>query len=447
MNNMIILILVRKVVLCLAIIISASVLFVTNLFASELYDLCYRADPLNNGKILFLRHRNPMLDPVIRTYEIHLFDPLTGNLSYLQRYQELIYIPPVISRDRTSMVYHSIIEGTDFLVTKNIETGKSTRLRFDTGGYFVTLGLDYDNDTVAAAIKRGENKQAVYLISNRASTMRRILNGTNFIELGFLDNRNIYYVEMIDGRKVLSFTNERRKSGIEIAEGVDYVQKAPNGDAILYSKDKDLYLYRVNGKESINLSNNFNREKNPPIFSSDGSTLALVENDVIHIVNVSSGDILYYLSMNTENITIFLTNYTLYIAKDNKVFHLKHKKPGQSLMELYKDDSQIHILSISQDDRYLVYQKKNNREVIIFDFKENKHFIKELGFMVQRVIFPLSGDSFYVILLNDSGKDHIPIRELYLYNFKKESIFPISTLTNTDIKLYLRKNNLLGGVL
>lgn len=447
MNNMIILILVRKVVLYLAIIISASVLFVTNLFASELYDLCYRADPLNNGKILFLRHRNPMLDPVIRTYEIHLFDPLTGNLSYLQRYQELIYIPPVISRDRTSMVYHSIIEGTDFLVTKNIETGKSTRLRFDTGGYFVTLGLDYDNDTVAAAIKRGENKQAVYLISNRASTIRRILNGTNFIELGFLDNRNIYYVEMIDGRKVLSFTNERRKSGIEIAEGVDYVQKAPNGDAILYSKDKDLYLYRVNGKESINLSNNFNREKNPPIFSSDGSTLALVENDVIHIVNVSSGDILYYLSMNTENITIFLTNYTLYIAKDNKVFHLKHKKPGQSLMELYKDDSQIHILSISQDDRYLVYQKKNNREVIIFDFKENKHFIKELGFMVQRVIFPLSGDSFYVILLNDSGKDHIPIRELYLYNFKKESIFPISTLTNTDIKLYLRKNNLLGGVL
>ncbi|MCK5094708.1 MAG: hypothetical protein KAR18_08285, partial [Spirochaetes bacterium] len=178
------------------------------------------------------------------------------------------------------------------------------------------------------------------------------------------------------------------------------------------------------------------------IFSSDGSTLALVENDVIHIVNVSSGDILYYLSMNTENITIFLTNYTLYIAKDNKVFHLKHKKPGQSLMELYEDDSQIHILSISPDDRYLVYQKKNNREVIIFDFKENKHFIKELGFMVQRVIFPLSGDSFYVILLNDSGKDRIPVRELHLYNFKKESIFAISTLTNTDIKLYLRKNNL-----
>jgi Tol biopolymer transport system component len=294
---------------------------------------------------------------------------------------------------------------------------------------------------VAAVIKRGENKQAVYLISNRASTIRRILNGTNFIEIGFLDNRNIYYVEMIDGRKVLSFTNERRRSGIEIAEGVDYVQKAPNGDAILYSKGKDLYLFRVNGKESINLSNNFNRENYPPIFSSDGSTLALFENDVIHIVNVSSGDILYYLSMNTENITTFLTNYTLYIAKDNKVFHLKHKKPGQSLMELYEDDSQIHILSISPDDRYLVYQKKNNHEVIIFDFKENKHFIKELGFMVQRVIFPLSGDSFYVILLNDSGKDRIPVRELYLYNFKKESIFAISALTNTDIKLYLRKND------
>ena len=442
MNNMIILTIVRKVVLYLTIIISASVLFVTNLFASELYDLCYRADPLNNGKILFLRHRNPTRDPVIRTYEIHLFDPLTGNLSYLQRYQELIYIPPVISRDRTSMVYHSIIEGTDFLVTKNIETGRSTRLRFDTGGYFVTLGLDYDNDTVAAVIKRGENKQAVYLISKRASTIRRILNGTNFIEIGFLDNRNIYYVEMIDGSKVLSFTNERRRSGIEIAEGVDYVQKAPNGDAILYSKGKDLYLFRVNGKESINLSNNFNRENYPPIFSSDGSTLALFENDVIHIVNVSSGDILYYLSMNTENITTFLTNYTLYIAKDNKVFNLKHKKPGQSLMELYEDDSQIHILSISPDDRYLVYQKKNNHEVIIFDFKENKHFIKELGFMVQRVIFPLSGDSFYVILLNDSGKDRIPVRELYLYNFKKESIFAISALTNTDIKLYFRKNNL-----
>ncbi|KKL64026.1 hypothetical protein LCGC14_2169200, partial [marine sediment metagenome] len=159
---------IKTAVLFLTIVLSVAAPAATNLHSSELYDLVYTTQPLDDGKLMFLRLRNPLRDPALRTFEIYVFTPDSGKISFLQKYNEMLYLPPAVSRDKSTIVYHSIIEGNDFLVTKNIQTGKSTRLRFDTGGYFVNLGLDYDNDTVAAIIKRGENKQAVYLISNRA---------------------------------------------------------------------------------------------------------------------------------------------------------------------------------------------------------------------------------------------------------------------------------------
>ena len=118
-------------------------------------------------------------------------------------------------------------------------------------------------DTVAAVIKRGENKQAVYLISNRASTIQRILNGTSFTDINFLDDKNIIYVDTKDGIKEMAFTNERMNSSTIIDSGIDFVQKAPNGDAVIYSKGNDLYLYRANSRISMVLMGNFNPKPNP----------------------------------------------------------------------------------------------------------------------------------------------------------------------------------------
>jgi len=419
-------------------IISLLFPFVTNLFSSELYDLCYQTELLRNGKILFTRYRNPLLDPVLRTYEIHSFDPHTGKISFLQKYQEKIYIPPVISRDKSIISYHSLIEGTDYLVTRNIEIGKSTRLRFDTGGYFVALGLDYDNDTVVSVIKRGENKQALYLISNRASTIKRILSGVKFIEAGFFYNGNPYFVEIIDNLKILGIVRGKTKGRSVIAEGVNYIQKAPNGDGIIYSQENDLYLYRVYGNESIILSRGFDSQKNLPLFSYDGSTLAVIEKNTIYIVNIPSGDIMYYLSMDTEDAAFFLTDFTFYIIKENKVFYLEHKKPGQSLQELYKSKNWIGLLSVSQNDRYLIYQNDNKNEIIIFDRKQKKHYRKEFSFTIQEIIPPELENTCYIIARSYEPEKKLPVKELYLYNFKKERLFAISTVSNTDIRLYLR---------
>ncbi len=425
----------------LSIIIILPIIFssITNSLASELYDLCFHAEVINLGKILFLRHKNPLLDPVLRTYEINLFDPLTGKLSSLKKHEEKLYIPPVISRDKTTISYHCLIEGNDFLITKNIDIWKSTRLRFDTGGYFVAIGLDYDNDRVASAIKRGKDKQAIYIISNRSSTIKRILTGTNFSEVGFLHNGNIYYVDNADNQRILGLVYEKTERNSVITRDVAYVKKAPNGNAIIYSKGKDLYLFRVDGNESIKISQNFDIQGHLPLFSPDGTTFALFEKSQIYIVNIPSGDILYYLSMDTENTKGLLTNFTFYITKGNKLFHLKHKKPGQSLQELYKEENDIQLLSISPNDRHLVYQMKNEREIIVFDTKENTIFRKEFPFTIQEVMFTLLNDTIYIIGLSEEPQKHTPVRELYLYNFRKESIFPISSLSNTDIKPYLRK--------
>ena len=189
-----------KVLVCCALILLFSQ---AALFSSDIYDLCYSTEPLGYGRLLFLRYRNPLLDPVLRSYELYLFDPVSGKLSSLQKYNEKLYILPVVSRDRTTLSYHSLIEGSDFLTTKNMELGKSIMLRFDTGGYFVSIGIDYDNDRVAAAVKRGENRQGIYLISNRASTINRIYNGMDFEEVGFLYNGNVYFVDNVEGEKIL----------------------------------------------------------------------------------------------------------------------------------------------------------------------------------------------------------------------------------------------------
>jgi len=394
---------------------------------------------MNDGKLLFLRYKNPTLDPVLKTYEIWLYNPHTEKITFLQKYNEKIYILPVVSRDRTTISYHSLIEGTDFLVTRNIDTGYSTRLRFDTGGYFVNIAIDYDNDRIVSVNKRGENRQALYIISNSRGTIRRIFNGRNFQNLGFFNNRSIYYTDRTPSGMKLGVVQKRGKEGIVAAAGVDFVQKAPNGDALLYSKDGALYLYRVNNSESIKLSQNFIGR---PIISQDGSTCAIIEKSSVLIVNIPSGDVMYFLSMDTENTTRILTDFTFYIAKDNKIFHLKHKKPGQYLTEAYADEEQISLLAASSDDLYLYFQRDNKKKIIILDRKQKRKLSKEFPFTVQEVLpcaSPKLNVAFYIKALSKNPEDSIPIRELYRYNFKQKILIGISTAQDTDIHPYFWK--------
>jgi hypothetical protein len=419
-------------------IITFLFLFVTNLFCDELFDLCYDAQLLRNGQIFFLRYRYPTLDPVLKTYEIHVFDPRTGNVSFLQKYAEKLYIPPVISRNRSTICYHSLIEGTDYLVTYNLEKGVSTRLRFDTGGYFLGLGIDYDNDTVVSNIKRGENKQALYLISNRESSIRRILNGTDFTEVGFLYNGNPYFVEILKNRQVLGFVAKTTGKVYIIAEGFEYVQKALNGDAILYSKAHDLYLYRVFANESIVLTRNFDKQLTPPLYSADGSTCAIIEPHSVYIANIPSGDILYFLSIDTEGSTFYLTDFTFYMAKDGKIFFLEHKKPGQILQELFEDTSSPALVSVSQNDRYLLYRYEHRNEIIMYDRMHKRKQRLKFPFSVEKIFYPEHEERFYIISRTPHPEEHIPVRELYLYDFKNELLTAISTASETDITPYLR---------
>ncbi len=409
--------------------------------ASEIYDLCYRTYPLSYGRLMFLRYRNPLLDPVLRSYEIMLFDPVTGTLSSLHKYDEKLYMLPAVSRDKTTICYHSLIEGSDFLTTKNIEIGKSIKLRFDTGGYFVTIGVDYDNDRVAAAVKRGENRQAIYLISSRASTIRRIYNGSNFSEVGFLFNGSVYYVDTVENDRILGivYPGGSEDEQYTAAHGVDYVMKAPNGNSIVYSKGDSLCLLRAQGRQSITLSENFDTGRTLPIFSADGSTLAVFEDRIIYIINIPSGDVFYYLSMDTAETKSVLTNYRFYIAKETKLFSLQHKKPGQSLSEILEDKNGIDLLAVSPNDRYIVYRNRNKKEIIVYDTQEYDHHRNSFEFAVEKVLYTMPDESFYIIGRLEKNTGRAAIRELYLYNFRKESISPISTSHNVDIKQYLRR--------
>jgi WD40 repeat protein len=438
---------IKKYLYGLLTIIAVILLSVTPLFPDQLYDLCYFGEPMKNGEFLFVRYRNALLEPILRTYEMYVFNPSTGKITFLQQYGEKSYLLPVVSPDRSSVTYHSLIEGNDFLVTRNIIRGKSTRLRFDTSGYFLYNALHYDNETVASVLRRGVDRQAIYIIFNDLGTIKRLHNGRNFREVGFLYNRSVYYVDRIGDRLSLGVVRSDGQGRTVVAENIEYVRKAPNGEAILYSIDTDLFLYRAYNNESIKLTEHFSPDEGLPLIADDGSVCVVYDGDTVLVINIPSGDVLYYLSFSGEGRGDILSRFTYYTVMDNQVLAIQYKKPGQHLHEVFRDEGPIHLLGVSPDDRYILYRFEDRRELRIYDRNSGKIFSKTFDFTIEEVIispfmeFSEAIHSIYIIASSPSGDDpaSTPVRELYMYNYPRRSLTAVSTAEETDIAPYLRE--------
>ena len=422
-------------------------LSVTAASGDQLYDLCMEGHLLRGGSFLFIRHKYSTLDPVLKTMEIHLFNPQTGKITFLQRGDEKVYHRPVVSADRSTVVYHSVIEGNDFLVTRNLQSDVSTRLRFDTGGYFLLNALHYDNDTVASVLKRGEGRQAIYIISNSRGTISRIFNVRDIRDMGFLSNGNIYYADMLTDRVVLGIVKRGARGSTIVARGVERLAKAPEGNALLYSTEDGLFFYRVNNEESIKLLNEVPPDLPFPLMAEDGSTCVVFRHDAVLIVNIPSGDVLYLLALDTKNTSHILTNFTLYTAKGNSIFHIKHKKPGQYLVELLKEKEPVTLLGASPDDRYLFYQTGDPSKLIIYTIESGRRVVRDFPFAIQDIYVPESPTETLYIRGTSRSDDQIELRELYLYNFKIGGLVAISAASNTDLGPYLREVEDLDPVL
>jgi WD40 repeat protein len=453
----------RRKVLILHLLIIIATLFssVISLFPDQLYDLCYFGEPMKNGEFLFVRYRNPLLDPLLRTFEIHVFNPSTGKITFLQQYGEMSYLLPVVSPDRTTVTYHSLIEGNDYLVTRNIITGKSTRLRFDTSGYFLFNDLHYDNETVASVLKRGPGRQAIYIISNDLGTIRRLYTGAAFQEVGFLYNGSVYYVDHVGNRLSLGVVLSDGSLRTVVEENIEYIAKGPRGDAILFSIENDLFIYRVYNNETIRLTEHFTPGESHPLIAEDGSACVIYDGEVTLLVNIPSGDVLYYLSFRGDDRGDILTRFSYYTVKEDQVYTIKYKKPGQVLVALFSDEGPIHLLAVSPDDRYILYRLEDERELRIYDRRTGERFSKTFPFVIEEVIvspfmeFTEAMRSIYIIALTggdtttgpkenqsstSEGKETaLPVRELYLYNYPRKSLTAVSTAGDTDIRLYLRE--------
>ena len=432
----------KKTINIIAFLIIFTILYTGTAAGQYIYDLCYDYYPLSKGRILFLRYRNPLLDPVLKTFELYIFDPEKSTLTFIPRYGEKIYLKPVVSPDRTTICYHSLIEGRDYLVTKNIEFGRNIRLSFDTGGYFLKLAVAFNDDTVAAAIKRGENKQAIYYISNSKGLLKRLLNGKDFLKLDFLKDGSILYIDRQNGKNILGIVNYSRENYV-ISEDISFASRTPEGDAVVYMENNHLKFFRVNNREKITLVDSFmpstNDVKNSISFSSDGTALSIVSEDAIRIINIPSGDVFYYISMKLKGANHFLTNYSFYIAKDKTVFYLLYKKPGQSLLKLFDGDEKVKLLGTNPDDRYIVYKQEDPKSVYIYDKKTGKIDRRSFNFKIEGVSFLTTKNSFYIVALNRVKGIDYPVRELYLYDFKGALLYPISVSERAKLSLYKRR--------
>ena len=411
-------------------------------YSTYLYDLCYDYHPLKDGKIMFLRFKNSMLDPVLRTLEIYIFNPENSKLAFVPRYGEKIYLKPVVSHDQTTICYHSLIEGRDFLVTKNVEKGRNIRLSFDTGGYFLKLAIAYDDDTVAAVIKRGPNKQAIYYISNSKGLLKRLLNGKKFEKIDFLSEGSIFYIDNVDSKRISGYVDYQRQNTV-IDKNIEFACPTPNGDSVVYVKNNRLILYRVSNHEKITILDNFipstAKIRDSIRFSDDGTAMAIITNDAIRIVNIPSGDVFYYISIDTQGSTFFMTNYSFYLSKDKKLFILMYKKPGQDMYKILESDENIRILGGNPSDKFLVYQKNNKKVIYIYD-RLNKISLKRVfDFNIDSILYSANGKLFYIIAERVNKKDGVPIRELYLYDFEKELLYPVSTAKDNTLEPYKRE--------
>jgi hypothetical protein len=442
-------------------IIAALFSSVITLFPAQIHDLCYFGEPMKNGEFLFVRYRNPLLDPLLRTFEIYVYNPSTGKITFLQQFGEMSYLLPVVSPDRTTVTYHSLIEGNDFLVTRNVITGKATRLRFDTSGYFLFNDLHYDNERVASVLKRGPGRQAIYIISNDLGTIRRLYTGQAFQEVGFLYNGSVYYVDRVGNRLSLGVVRGDGKQRTVVEENIEYVRKGPRGDAILFSIENELFIYRVYNNETILLTEHFSMQEPVPLIAEDGSACVVYDGETTLLVNIPSGDVLYYLSFRGDDRGDILTRYSYYTVKDDQVFTIKYKKPGQALLPLFGDEGPVHLLAVSPDDRYVLYRLGDAHELRIYDRRTGGRFIKTFPFIIEEVIvspfmeFSEAMGSIYLITLSpgdgtagssetgapsrESGETVPPVRELYLYDYPGKSLTAISTAGDTDIRLYLRE--------
>jgi WD40 repeat protein len=437
---------VKKYLYGLITIIALLLMSVIPLFGEQLYDLVYFGEPMKNGEFLFVRYRNPLLEPILRTYEMYVFNPGTGKITYLQQYGEKSYLLPVVSPDRSSVTYHSLIEGNDFLVTRNIISGRSTRLRFDTSGYFLFNSLHYDNETVASVLRRGIDKQAIYVIYNDLGTIQRLYSGHRFREVGFLYNGSVYYVDHVGTRLSLGVVRSDGKGRTVVAENVEYVQKVPSGEAIFYSIGSDLFLYRVFNNESIKVSDSFSSER-LPIIADDGSVCAVYDGDTLLLVNIPSGDVLYYLSYSGSGEGDMISRYTFYtVQEEGKVFAIQYKKPGQQLREVFSDEGPIQLLGVSPDDRYILYRFDDKKNLRIYDRDSDEIFGKTFDFSIEELIvspfmeFEQAMRSIYLITTapSDDSPDSTLVRELYMYNFSGRSLTAISTAGETELQPYLR---------
>jgi hypothetical protein len=413
-----------------------------------LYDLCARYDRLNDGRVFFTRHRNPTLDPVLQTLELYTFDPGTGKITLLQRPDEHIYIPPVISRDRTTICYQSILDGRDYLVTRDALRGNPTRLGFDTGGYFVRIALDFDNDTVVSALKRGTNRQALYIISNRAGTIRRFFNGRDFRDIGFLANGDVYFTDQREEELRLGVVTPFTTRQVVLSESVEFVEPAPNGDALLYKDGagrnvgstgeptQPLLLYRANNGEKILLSEN---SRGRPLISPDGSTCAVLEGGGIKIVNIPSGDVLYLLPVQAEPEKVFLTDFSLFIVREGRIFQLRHKKPAERLREIHRVEGILQPLGVSSNGRFFYYRGDDGGTVHVFDVKDGSVFSKKFPFQVFDILTPRDEASDGSIYLRGTVRaDGRLVRGLYYYDVSAGALLSVSTPLDTDIRPYFR---------
>lgn len=410
---------------------------VTCLFSQDFYDLCYTAYMLKKNRILFVRFRNPTLDPVLRTFELNIFNPKTGKISQVQKSEEKIYILPAISGDRSTISYHSIIGGNDYLITYNIEKGESIRLGFDTGGYFTRVAIDYDNDTVAAAIKRGKSKQAIYLISNRKSFIKRIVNGTEFEIIGFLYNGDVFFLDNKKSRKELGYYSASTSSKFTINPDAKWVKKSSRGDVLVYQSGNELFLFRAYGGESIKISKDFSLRSSRLVFSDDGTALAVCKPGNVSIINFPSGDALYFLSIEEQYTDPALSNFKFYCRIGNEILSIYYKKPAQVLLKTYTSKESFKVLGVSNNDRFVALLK--GQDFIIYDLENKKEIQVDLNLKIESIKFTMDGSSIYIAARRKIEDKQAEARELYMFNIKYNALFKLSTVDNTPLEPYLTR--------
>lgn len=245
-------------------------------------------------------------------------------------------------------------------------------------------------------------------------------DGKKYVYLSYYNKQNEIFIENIDGTNKIQLTNR------EELENTNLIL-SPKGDKISYTKNGNLYIIDIDGKNKLAFRTNIYESYNYK-WSPDGRKIVYIDKDTIYVINSDGTNKTAILDDNNSNSTPIWTpdgTKITFLSKKNNISQIKViGVNGENLTTLMEDSYYISNISWSPDGNKLILQSIENKKANIYSINSNGTDKKQLTNSDNNTnpLFSPDGKniSFIVNELNEYG--NIIRNDIYIMDVEGKNI-------------------------